>query len=499
MKTFFLNVSYSTVKTLVISLAGTLLFSVPALGQSNVNLTNVTCPSAPPCFSGKVALQTGTSEQGCPTYSCEYDCNTYKTEIQTALSNASAKCSQASLGSFSSCLSKVKSCMEDSTAQGTDPGMMDQLLAFGGQMGSQLLGQNLNLGGATGSTGPVGSCPNMSARDYADQKDRLSRQIESKQKELSDLQKDIAEAQKDFNQQKQDLTNETNEAQKELNEELLRVNEEQRDANRQLTESQSQVAEQIRRFNSELLEKRAELTRTEAQFMQRLSNMTSKLGEANCMIEVQKLREELRKAGIFRPSGGGVGAFSQQNAQRKTLQERFDNCLRDFRTQHVNLQTEREAYLKQAQNAIANIQENLNEAERAQMQMNEQIQAQLKDLEKKKANAYENQVRRVQTAQQALTDAFQNMQEQQKAIAARTSAITAEINTLNQDINRLGPAPSPGATNGWGEAQSAILDYRSKVVAVPDECQSAAGISSSDIRRLNEIDGTRTRGSSGRQ
>ncbi|HRO66146.1 MAG TPA: hypothetical protein PL182_01125 [Pseudobdellovibrionaceae bacterium] len=410
MKSFFLDVSFSDVKKSITggALALALFGGSPVLAaDSGVTINNNSCKDAPQrtCPSGQIATPLpskdcpGGGGSYVPDWTCELDCDGYKKELDEAKNAASSACSEASLGTLPKCVSKMKECVNPSVAGGTDDSFMDSILPMVSQTAGSLMGTPLNLPNT--KTVNKGTCPNMSYRDYFEQKDRIQKDIETAQKDINDLKTKMSDAVKDFNEQKADLTKEANEAQKALAEQQRDLSKEQRQQQADLQQSQSEIAERIRQLNTQLMAKRAEMANTESQFTQKLANMTSALGETKCIAEVTALREELKK--VFGTS------WAAQSKKTAALQEKFKNCLANFQMERRNLMDQRMSYLTQAQNEIKNIQESITESDQALESMAKNNQEVLAEMAKAKTDLTQQATQAIQTAQMQLSDATTNL------------------------------------------------------------------------------------------
>ncbi|MBX3039847.1 MAG: hypothetical protein KF789_03935 [Bdellovibrionaceae bacterium] len=493
MKSFFLHVSFSDVKKLVAS--GLLL-----LGTSSVPMFVMAAETTPrECNvpNNCLANQTPTPAEEFPEghtcagftkkWKCELDCNGYKKELDEAQNAASTACSEASLGTLPKCIAKMKECVNPSVTGGTDGSFMDSIMPIVGQVAGAYTGTQLNMPNT--KTVNKGTCANMSYRDYFEQKDRLKKDIETAQKDLNDLKKKMSDAVKDFNEQKADLTKEANEAQKLLAEQKNDLSKEKRQQQADLQAAQSETAEKIRQLNTQLMAKRAEMANTESQFTQKLANMTPALGETKCVAEVTALREELKK--IYGSS------WAAQSKKTATLDEKFKNCIADFRIERRRLMDQRTSYLTQAQNEIQNIQENISEATQSLESMAKTNQEVLTEMSKRESELTQQATQAIQTAQMQMSDAANNLKQLQTDIAQEQSELTVRITSLNQDIDMLGAAPSSGSTKNWTSAQSAVMTYYTKLNGIPDpECTGSVGTHKKgdklfkDMEKATKNDGT---------
>lgn len=477
-------------KTLSSALLTVLVWSPSAQSQTTIT----SCPSVPQptCSEGetpKALKQTPCKDGGVSVteWSCSVSCSFYKSSLTASQIEASKACSEAGLGSLGSCIKKMRDCSDPELIEGTSSDFMSAVTPLVNQAATAYgVPLNLPIGGS--KTVKPGKCSAKGSTDYFESKDRIDRELTAAQKDISEIKTKLSEAQRDFNETKQDLVKEANEAQKDLSEQKNELSKEKLSQQAEQQRAQSETMEQIRVLNKQLLEKRGEIANTEQKFVQRLASMTRELAQTECLAKTKELRDKLKT--VF-------GAdFGSQSRKVKTLQENFDNCLKQFEMQRLELESQRTNYFAIAQNDLKNIQEQINEANQS-LEASAKLSAEaLTNMATRENEITQQAIQAVQASSNAISDAAANLQQQQMNLGLEQSEITSRINSLNQQLEMLGPTPSPGAKTGWYEAQTALISYHSKIASAESACASESGSISSHQQYKKDIERAVNKGSS---
>ncbi|MBX2988245.1 MAG: hypothetical protein KF802_10135 [Bdellovibrionaceae bacterium] len=452
LKAFFSGVKGVVVGALSLSLCCLAIHQAQAQTQSNPLIN----PNGNPCSSRQDPVYDENGKfKGCKT-AIENDdgCKDRWRRLVEAEKEKNKACSEASMGS--ECVNRVQECIEPEVAKGTDWSSLTSML---GSAGSAF---GMNLGSLASSITPSEKkCPNMSSRDYADEKSRIDREIKEAQSDHADLEKEIAEEKKDLQEKFTEAQKAIDEANKEIESTKIDVSEQKREQTAQFTKMQSETASQIRDANTKLLEKRNAINAYERNHTRSLNALNEELGKKKCLTNVMKYRAELEKDGVFGSGSGGLNSLASAEEKRKALQVQYDVCVADIRQQRLQLVEQRSNYLSGAMHDISNIEQSIADANQQLSTMNQNLQESLASQDTRITNAQKALNDMMTRSQNELNSLATISQQKQLALQQKQTTLMTRIATLQADLAKLGPAPKSGSRTGWSDAQRAVIDYMS--------------------------------------
>ncbi len=410
----------TTVKTLIKVVSVLAIFSGTALAADPTPSSSSSTPSAD-TSSVLASLLLRNNDDACQRA---------QTTVSNAVKDIGSACRKAGLGGVSKCIESSISC---GSTMGSDVfSTTAQALA---QNSSN---QNVQLAGAVlGQSEAKNSCPQMSGRDYWSEKDKITKDIDSTQKELADLNDDKAKVQDDFNKQIQDLQDDLNKAQEELDKQKLDMKDKKRKQLADFQTSQNQAKEELRKKSSDVLSLRGQLIKSQQDQALQLIAMTDASGKRACMRAVN----DAKKAYDAIATNGSGNYIAKARQKKDDLINTYNDCMDSFAQQRNALNKSKKQEQDQINKAITDAQQSSDEISNGLNTAQEQLTEMQNDAQTEEDNATQKVVKLMQTNQNKMLAAQQKMQTNLQTLTTKNQSLTEKLNRLNNSLMTLGAAP----------------------------------------------------------
>lgn len=401
-------------------------------------------------------------------------CIEERNKIMEAEKEIGEACKKAGL-SGASCVSNAKSCGETS---GTDS--FNTLFSLGEALGLP-----------TGNLSNLNStCPQMSGRDYFEEKSKLEKEIKDTEKELADLNDDKADIEEKYYKEMQDIQKTLTEAQEDFKKKKLEIAKDDRERVADFMKTQNQANEELRRRGAEVLKIRGQLIQSQRDKALRLLAMTEASGKRACM----KAVNDAKKAYDSVSASKSASHLSQAKRKRADLLNIYYDCMSAFDQQRIALNESKRSEQEELNNQLNNAQSSMDEIRNSLNLADTQLK-EIKELAtKEEADALQSVVDLGQRNEQQIRAAHEKVQKNLQTIAAKSQSTQMALNRINQSLMTLGPAPlrrnaedTPGDASSTISAQINIIES----IQSTSKCPDVQAMAKKKVKTLKGTKGTK--------
>lgn len=398
-------------------------------------------PTAPATPPGGFVINNGESE----AVANKKICQSYLSDIAKAEEKISTACRKAGMGGGKECVSKVKDC-DEVTGEESFSTMGALTQALGSYMGNSQIS-------ALGSGDTNSSCPQMSGKDYFEEKANIEKDLKTAEKELADLDKEKAEAQKEYDDALKEINDNLAKAQEEAKEKAHEIDEDTQKQIADFQTAQAQAAKDMRAKKTDILSLQGQLINLDRQKATAMIDLTNYTAETECKTKMYEAYAAYKKAVS---AGTSAGHITRAKEKKNQLIMVYNKCMEGFSQKRMsvneNYKQQRERLEKQIVDSnadVAAIEDGLKQSQEALDKMKS-------TADTKKTEALQSVISLGERAQQEMEAAYKNLQAKSSGIGKKEAALSKELNQLNNNLMTLGPAPKRGSDYAPSEALSDI-------------------------------------------
>ncbi|KYG66566.1 hypothetical protein AZI86_05845 [Bdellovibrio bacteriovorus] len=372
-------------------------------------------------------------------------CDNIATQLSRAEEKISTACRKAGMGGGKECVSKVKDCDEV-----TGEESFNTMGAFTQAVGAYTGNSQIS---AIGNGDTNSSCPQMSGKDYFEEKSSIEKDLKTAEKELADLDKEKAEAQKEYDDALKEINDNLAKAQEEAKEKAHEIDEETQKQVAEFQTAQAQAAKDMRAKKTDILTLQGQLINLDRQKATALIDLTNYTAESDCKKKMYEAYATYKKAVS---SGTSSGHITRAKEKKNELIMVYTKCMEGFSQKRMavneNYKQQRDKLEKQITDSnadVAAIEDGLKQSQEALDKMKS-------TAETKKAEALQSVISLGTRAQQEMEAAYKNLQAKSSGIGKKETALNKQLNQLNNNLMTLGPAPKRGTDYAPSDAMSDI-------------------------------------------
>lgn len=472
----------TVVKIFINSLTVMSFVTAPLL--THAQATTPTQPAATPTTLPQgFTINTGESE----SVANKRICKEYANDIRAAEEKISTACRKAGMGGGKSCVEKVYEC-DEVTGEQEFSWMGAASKALGSYLGNSQIS-------ALGNGDTNSGCPQMSGRDYFEEKERIEKDLKTVEKDLAELDNERADAQKEYD-----------EALKEINDNLAKAQEEAKEASHEIEEetqkqisdfqtAQAQAAKDMRSQKTEILKLQGQLISLDRQKATALIDLTDYTAQSDCKKKMYEAYAAYKKAVS---AGTSSGHITRAKEKKTELIMVYNKCMEGFSQKRMNLNESYKQQRDQLEKQIADTNANVAAIEDGLKQSQESLDKMKSSADTKKSEALQKVISLGERSQQEMEAAYKNLQAKSSAIAKKEAALNKEMMQLNNSLTTLGPAPKRGAEYAPAEAMSDIDSGMNTIDSIKEAASDCPEVKKAAERTLKNY-GKSSRSRSGSQ
>lgn len=399
------------------------------------------------------------------------NCREYSNDIHAAEEKISTACRKAGMGGGKACVEKAVECDEVTGEESFDT-MGSLTKALGGFLGNSAL--TTALGGMQDTNS---SCPQMSGRDYFEEKERIEKDLKEAKKDLAELDKERADAKKEYDDAMKDINEELAKAQEEAKERSHEIDEETQKQIAEFQSAQAQAAKDMRSKKTDILTIQQSVISLDRQKATALIELTDFTARSDCKKKMYDAYTAYKRAVSAADSGKHI---SRAKEKKLELLNVYNKCMDGFAQKRMAINESFRGQREKLEKQLADANADVAAIEDGLKQSQEALDKMKSSGETKKAEALQKVIALGERSQASMQAAYEQLQTKSSGIAKKETALNEEINQLSNQLMTLGPAPKRGTEYAPAEALSEIEAGMSEIkrisATVKEECPQLKGV-----------------------